>query len=228
MEEPDALEKVRALYAAGKTPADDDLQNALDDAQGELAGLFEDRYGQSQCDENNWYQEEVFVSQDGIVIPMADASDWRGRDEYQKTLMDKPKGERYDFIRTQAMQSVAANCGLFGASHFMFGNEGDAKIAEMSFDELATAFMDHFPEVVEEHFKDFRTKLNAEGADKFHLLYKGKKLASHAEAHLYSFDGMGDFPFGGVDTPYADVLAMDLTYGDRDKGRGILAVDIHT
>lgn len=47
-------------------------------------------------DDNNWYQVLATVTDQGELIPRCPENDWRGRDGFQKSLLDIPKEERWD------------------------------------------------------------------------------------------------------------------------------------
>lgn len=127
-----------------------DMKEVVD----EVVCVFEDRYAYV-CDENNWWQPEAMLFQDGTVVNacIGEEDDWRGRDKFADHVMKNcPEvSERWQWGKDFAMQCTALEMELYGSDSFGLVEEGSERaekkksINELSYDELIDAVSKEVP-----------------------------------------------------------------------------------
>ncbi|HIG58684.1 MAG TPA: hypothetical protein EYQ21_04720 [Flavobacteriales bacterium] len=121
-----------------------DMKEVID----EVVTTFESRYGYV-CDENNWWQPEAVLFQDGTVVNacLGEENDWRGRDKFADHVMEKcpEDSERWKWGKEFAMQCTALELELYGSDSFGLASKGSERaekkktVGELSYDELIDA-----------------------------------------------------------------------------------------
>jgi len=125
-----------------------DMKEVVD----EVVCSFEERYGHA-CDENNWWQPEAVLFQDGTIINAAEQEDWRGRDKFaERTIHSCPEAsERWQWGKDFAMQCAALEMELYGSDSFGLASKGSEregkkkKVSEIPYDELIDAVSSEVP-----------------------------------------------------------------------------------
>jgi hypothetical protein len=125
-----------------------DMKEVVD----EVVSVFTDRYGHV-CDENNWWQPEAVLFQDGTIINAAEQEDWRGRDKFaERTIHSCPEAsERWQWGKDFALQCTALELELYGSDSFGFVPDGSEreekkkKVNDMAYDELVSAISKEIP-----------------------------------------------------------------------------------
>jgi len=200
----------------------DDIKK--DSSAKDISARFEELYVDDYCDENNWYQEEVFVHRDGTVVPMCPADDYRGRDTFARELESMKPDERIPYLLTLAMKMTAGDIGLFNASNLsLVENEGDRKINSLSRAELIKIVEDNHEVLIIAPMKD-------DSIPGFLRFWRTKKNVGIIEAFMDSnIKPFGIYPTTPYDGPRCFDLRSDPKVADQiSEGEGILAVDIHT
>jgi hypothetical protein len=121
-----------------------DMKEVID----EVVTTFEERYAYV-CDENNWWQAEAVLFQDGTVANacLGEEDDWRGRDKFADYVMEKcpEDSERWKWGKEFAMQCTALELELYGSDSFGLVSKGSERaekkknVDELSYDELIDA-----------------------------------------------------------------------------------------
>jgi hypothetical protein len=127
-----------------------DMKEVVD----EVVTTFESRYGYV-CDENNWWQAEAVLFQDGTIVNacLGGEDDWRGRDKFADHVMKKcpENSERWKWGRDFAMQCTALEMELYGSDSFGLvakdseRAEKKKNVSELSYDELVDAVSKEVP-----------------------------------------------------------------------------------
>lgn len=190
----------------------------------EALGTLEE-YMNHYGDENNWFQAEMLLLEDGTVTQLCDSDDWRGRDSLAEHYLSLPPDKRWAAAIKAATTSVALELGIGGGSAFWIGepDESTRAVLEMPAEQLMERIHREAPvhlarmyqDLAEERVKD---KWPGEQA------YLRRKRTRIFEMFLAA-----DFkPFAERATPY-DYPCYDLTEDSGDARQvALLAVDIHT
>jgi len=127
-----------------------DMKEVVD----EVVDTFQSRYGYV-CDENNWWQAEAVLFQDGTIVNacLGGEDDWRGRDKFADHVMKKcpEDSERWKWGRDFAMQCTALEMELYGSDSFGLVAKGSERaekkknVSELSYDELVDAVSKEVP-----------------------------------------------------------------------------------
>lgn len=110
--------------------------------------ILEQEYLSPFTDENNWYQSEVAVFKNGVVVSLCDLDDWRGRGYtyYQYLLMDRNR--RWDKSFSDCLRICAHDFNVPGLSQISIGQpptEMDEKIHYMTAEELIKNIEEYAP-----------------------------------------------------------------------------------
>jgi len=216
-----------------------DMKEVVD----EVVTTFESRYGYV-CDENNWWQAEAVLFQDGTIVNacLGGEDDWRGRDKFADHVMKKcpEDSERWKWGRDFAMQCTALEMELYGSDSFGLVSEGSERaekkktVGELSYDELIDAVGREVPNALSKMYatvssSDVSNPLMREGdGDARMSNYKRSKIASTFELFVES-----DIkPFTRYTESPNKYRCFDLrhdSYGvDVTDDTVMLFVDIHT
>lgn len=225
----------------GKSTASD-MKEVID----EVVGVFEDRYAYV-CGENNWWQPEALLFQDGTVVNacIGEEDDWRGRDKFADHVMKNcPEvSERWQWGKDFAMQCTALEMELYGSDSFGLVKEGSERaekkksVGELSYDELIDAVSKEVPNELSKMYatvlaEDVSIPLTREeDVDRGDIRMKNyvrSKIASTFELFVES-----DIkPFTRYTEPPNNYRCFDLrhdSYGvDVTDDTVMLFVDIHT
>jgi hypothetical protein len=205
--------------------------NDHDEIKSEVVDLFESRFGNDRCDENNWYQHEALILPTGDVIQMCPEGDFRGRDEFAAHVENSwgESSSRFDRAMKFAVECVAMDLGLFGAHSFslpgMEESTPSKMISAMSYGEIVEAIFEHIPKDLARRYAEYKRPEDPPAFDMDD--YARTKMAR-------GFEGFhsADVPPFTTDsmTPY-DYRAFDLRWdvgGTDTDGCVILLTDIHT
>jgi hypothetical protein len=181
---------------------------------------FSDRFG-SRLDENNWFHHRSVFFKDGIYLiwPKSDSG----------SFADIPGENRWHAVRRFALQCVAVDFRLFGATTWTFGDKGNAgneKIDGLTFDDLLSGIYGQVPSSLSEQYASLQGKPACLGTipdDSWMAEYDRRKMVLMFE----SLRNSNHVPFTvwHVVTPY-EYRAFDLTMGEEPNA--ILITDIHT
>jgi hypothetical protein len=180
---------------------------------------FADRFG-SRLDGNNWVHHIAVFFKDGTYLT------WPNSDP--GSFVDIPDGNRWQAVRRFALQCVAVDFRLFGATTWTFGgigNAGNEKIDQLASDELLSEIYRQVPSSLSEQYSSLQGKPACLGTipdDSGMAEYDRRKKVVMFEALRNS----NHVPFTrGIVTPY-EYRAFDLTLGEEPNA--ILITDIHT
>jgi hypothetical protein len=178
-------------------PAEYSLEELRDEASGLLGFYIHDF-----CDENNWYQPEMVVTECGEVIPLVEGQDWRGRESLQQEYLLLPETERWP-----AVLQLAQDCVLWECSYFADG------LKEASFETLRDSL---------------RQVLTTQGAtlDSWRIKKIGSALYQLDHMRQPPFTDIELTPYDTV-----RAINWSPYYGDDsndDTRQAVLVVDIHT
>jgi hypothetical protein len=205
--------------------------NDHDELKSTVEDLFDSRFGNDRCDENNWYQHEALILPNGDVVQMCPEGDFRGREEMAKHIKAKwgTGTEVWDRAMTFAARCIAMDMGLLGSNSFslpgMEQTTPDQLINSMGYNQLIDAIYEHIPKELARRYSKYK---RPESGAKFDFEdYQRTKLARAFEA-FHS----GDVPPFATDSvsPY-DYRAFDLRWdvgGTDTDGCVVLLTDIHT
>ena len=195
-----------------------------EDCKGEAQGTLED-YMNRHGDENNWYQEEMLLLEDGTVIQLCDGADYRGRDGLAEHYLSLPPDKRWANAIKAATTSVALDLGIGGGSAFWIGEPDEATraVLEATAEQLTERIHREAPVNLARMYQDL-----AEGRVKDKWPDEQAYLRRKYSRVFEMFLAAGCKPFAEPATPY-DYPSYDLTE-DSDNARqvALLAVDIHT
>ena len=216
-----------------------DMKEVVD----EVVTTFESRYGHT-CDENNWWQAEAVLFQDGTVVNacLGGEDDWRGRDKFaDHVIKNCPEAsDRWQWGKDFAMQCTALELELYGSDSFGLVSKGSERaekkktVGELSYDELIDAVGREVPNALSKMYatvssSDVSNPLMREGdGDARMSNYKRSKIASTFELFVDS-----DIkPFTRYTVSPNTYRCFDLrhdSYGvDVTDDTVMLFVDIHT
>ena len=195
-----------------------------EDLKDEAQGTLED-YMNHYGDENNWYQEEMLLFEDGTVIQLCDGDDPRERNRLAEHYLSLPPDKRWADAIKAATTSVALHLGIGGSSAFSIGepDESTRVVLEMPADQLMERIHREVPVYLARMYQDLaeeRVKDKWPGEQ----AYLRRKCSRIFELFLAA----GFKPYAEQATPY-DYPCYDLTEDSDDAHQvALLAVDIHT
>lgn len=214
--------------------------NKKDVTQAEIEAAFDDRYASHYCDENNWFQLEAIIFQNGKHLPLCDDGDWRGRSALQEQIEKEiDPSKRWAWGLHWAAEVVAVDMGLFGASNFSLGRKkteiaAEKRLQTLPIEAIFKSINREIPQRLAKAYqaaKPIVPKMTKRGDHNGWLTdYRRAKLAQAFEKFRSACRHDGILPFtDALDHPYVDYRAYDLRqHGDQAKQIGILFVDIHT
>ena len=169
------------------------------------ARVAAENYAETYCDENNWWSAMALVTWDNKVYQMAEAGDYRGRDEYAKELEEEAQGNPIAYTL-----DYARKIWLYEVRFAI---------------EAVTKKYHETPEVT------WATASSMMRSTLANYALTGEPWAlNHLTKILYRFDGVKeDDPFYGEPaSPYEDVRTMDLVPYKDNRKVAYLYLDIHT
>jgi hypothetical protein len=186
-----------------------------------IAGEFSDRF-ESRLDENNWFHHLGNFFKDGsyLMWPKSEPG----------IFAEIAAENRWQAVNRYALQCVAVDFRLFGATTWTLGdqgNEGNTKIDDLSFDELLAEIYKQVPASLVEQYSSLHGKpawLGTLPDDSWMTEYERRKMVLMFEA-LRNSNHVPFTKWGVVITPY-EYRAFDLTVGEEPNA--ILITDIHT
>jgi hypothetical protein len=186
-----------------------------------ISGEFSDRFD-SRLDENNWFHHLAAFFKDGsyLMWPSSEPG----------VFSEIPVESRWEAVRRYALQCVAVDFRLFGATPWTLGdhgNEGNRKIDEITFDDLLSEIYNQVPVSLSEQYSSLQGKpacLTTIPGDSWAKEYDRRKLVLMFEA-LRNSDHVPFTKWSSVVSPY-EYRAFDLTLGAEPNA--ILITDIHT
>lgn len=181
---------------------------------------FSERFG-SRLDENNWFHHLAVFFKDGRYLMWPNSE--------PGSFAELSSGDRWQAVRRYALQCVAVDFRLFGATPWTLGdtgNEGNEKIDALTFENLLAEIYRQVPVLLSEQYSSLigKPEWSATIPDESWMTeYDRRKMALMFEAVRNS----NHVPFTrwSVVTPY-EYRAFDLTLGEEPNA--ILITDIHT
>jgi hypothetical protein len=109
-------------------------------------------YAERHCDENNWYEPLVLVTEDGEVFNCATKDDWRGRDNFAENngLLKMLQKDRFGWAKKFALECVVADM-LMGVEFSDFGNKECSLVKrgkEQGYGDIIASIMQDVPPVL--------------------------------------------------------------------------------
>lgn len=199
----------------------DVLQDDDDDERREyIADEFSERF-RSRLDENNWFRHLAVVFKDGNYVMWPDCE--------LEIFGDTPVESRWEVVRRYALQCVAVDFLLFGATPLAIGesgNEGNKKIDALSFDELLAEIYNQIPASLSAQYHSLEGKpggLHEIPDESWRVEHERRKTVLRFEA----FRNCDCLPFTRWPMVSAyEYRAFDITWGEEPNA--ILITDIHT
>lgn len=201
-------------------PKDADTETLKDGARAALED-FMNSYG----DENNWYQEEMLLLQDGTVLQLCDDDDPRGRESLAEHFLTLPTDERWTKAMHSAAATVALDLGIGGSSSMWFGepDKETQQALDLTTEQLTEAILREIPLKIASLYQEL-------AAGPVREKWPGQRAYQRSRCSLMfeMFYQAEVKPFAAPDTPY-NYPCYDLTQDATDDEQiALLAVDIHT
>ena len=124
----------------------DAFQGDDDERRKYIADEFSERFGR-RLDENNWFHHLAVFFKDGSYLAWPDCE--------PGIFVEVPIENRWQAVRRYALQCVAVDFQLFGATPWVIGesgNEGNQKIDAATFDDLLVEIYNQVPASLSEQY----------------------------------------------------------------------------
>ena len=124
----------------------------------DLNSEIESEYFGHHGDENNWSQSEVAIFKNGMIAPMCEIDDWRGRGWTYYQFLKIEREKRWEEALRTALQCVAYDFDVPGLIHFNFGREKtdtERKLEAMSSSEIIEALEYYAPRFMSKRLLEY-------------------------------------------------------------------------
>lgn len=136
---------------------------------GEINSTVEDEYFDRYGDENNWWQSEIVVFKNGMIAPLCEIDDWRGRGWTYYQYLKVKREERWEQALRDALQCVAYDFDVPGLIHFHFDNkrtETEIALDKMTSAELKEALTYYAPRYMAKQLMEYLAVVISRGRGK--------------------------------------------------------------
>jgi hypothetical protein len=135
----------------------------------ELNSFIEDEYFNRHGDENNWWQSELAVFKNGMIAPMCEIDDWRGRGWTYYQYLKVKREDRWEEAMRDALRCVAYDFDVPGLVHFHFDDkrtETEVMLNKMTSSELKEALDYYAPRFMAKNLMEYLAIVISRGRGK--------------------------------------------------------------
>lgn len=136
-----------------------------EDLDGEIESEYIEHYG----DDNNWWQSEMAIFKNGMIAPLCEIDDYRGRGWVYWRFLRIKRENRWDEAIKNALRTTAYDFDVPGLNHFNFGQEEteqEKKLNSMSISELQESLEYYAPRFMAKRLMEYLAVVISRGRGK--------------------------------------------------------------